>query len=149
MPANMVRLASFARTFCATTALVLLCSLSGVPARGQTLDPGDFFESKIRPVLSSRCYSCHTGLKSGGLQLDSRQNILKGGIDGPVVVPGHPEDSLLIKAISHTHERIKMPLNGPKLDDETIENFKKWVRDGVAWPESAEEFFGGRVPPVL
>jgi len=112
-------------------------------------ESGEFFESKIRPVLSSRCYTCHTGLKSGGLQLDSRQGALKGGNDGPVIVPGHPEDSLLVKAISHTHERIKMPLNGPKLDDETIENFKKWIRDGAVWPESREEFFDARVRPVL
>jgi hypothetical protein len=74
---------------------------------------------------------------------------LKGGNDGPVIVLGHPEESLLIKAISHTHERLKMPLNGPKLDDETIENFKKWIRDGAAWPESPEEFFDTRVRPVL
>ncbi|HLW79193.1 MAG TPA: PSD1 and planctomycete cytochrome C domain-containing protein [Terriglobia bacterium] len=123
-------------------------------ARPQAASPdqaalAEFFESKIRPVLASRCYSCHTGLKSGGLQLDSRPNILKGGNDGAVIVPGHPEDSLLIKAISHTHERIKMPLNGPKLDDETIENFKRWIHDGAVWPESREEFFDGRVRPVL
>jgi hypothetical protein len=74
---------------------------------------------------------------------------LKGGNDGAVVVPGHPEDSLLVKAISHTHERIRMPLNGPKLDDETVENFKKWIRDGAVWPETREEFFGTRVRPVL
>src|SRR5205814_5646471 len=109
-------------------------------AKAQPHDPAEFFEKNIRPVLVSRCYSCHTNLQSGGLRLDSRQNILKGGKDGAVVVAGHPEDSVLIKAISHTHERLKMPLGGPKLDDETIENFRKWVKDGVAWPESPEEF---------
>ncbi|PYU97680.1 MAG: hypothetical protein DMG26_20730 [Acidobacteria bacterium] len=96
------------------SALVVLLSFlfanSASPA--QTPEPGELFEKEIRPVLSSRCYSCHTGLKSGGLRLDSRQSILKGGNDGPVVVPGHPEQSLLIKAISHTHERFKMPLGG-------------------------------------
>ncbi len=123
--------------------------LLGANSSGQTQDPAEFFEKKIRPVLSRRCYSCHTILKSGGLRLDSRQNILKGGKDGPVVVPGHPEQSLLIKAISHTHERLQMPLGGPKLDDETIADFKKWIQDGVAWPESPEEFFIARVRPLL
>ena len=150
-----VRASRFVRASSASLALAACCLLIGGQARGQGSDQarlaesGEFFESKIRPVLSSRCYTCHTGLKSGGLQLDSRQGALKGGNDGPVIVPGHPEDSLLVKAISHTHERIKMPLNGPKLDDETIENFKKWIRDGAVWPESREEFFDARVRPVL
>src|SRR6266567_7212814 len=97
-----------------TGAAVLLAAASFLlfsgQARAQTLakaqpdDPAEFFEKNIRPVLISRCYSCHTNLQSGGLRLDSRQNILKGGKDGPVVVAGHPEDSLLIKAISYTHE---------------------------------------------
>jgi Protein of unknown function (DUF1553)/Protein of unknown function (DUF1549)/Planctomycete cytochrome C len=117
--------------------------------RAQTSDQDEFFENKIRPILSSTCYGCHTGLKSGGLRLDSRRDILKGGNDGSVIVLGKPEDSLLIKAISHTHERIKMPLNGPKLDDETIENFKIWIQNGAVWPETPEEFFDGRVRPVL
>ncbi len=139
----------FTRILFAAFILAGLCLLLPKPARGQTSEQSEFFENKVRPVLSSRCYACHTGLKSGGLQLDSRRSILKGGQDGPVIVPGHPDDSLLIKAITHTHERIKMPLNGPKLDDETIENFRKWVRDGAVWPETPEELFDGRVRPVL
>jgi hypothetical protein len=147
-----VRPARFALAWCAFFAVLASCLALSAPLRGQTSDQAElaeFFESKIRPVLSSRCFSCHTGLKSGGLQLDSRRNILKGGNDGPAIVPGHPEESLLFKAISHTHERFKMPLNGPKLDDETIGNFRKWIRDGAVWPESPEEFFDGRVRPVL
>jgi hypothetical protein len=73
------------------------CLLLSLQSRAQVSDQADFFESKVRPILSSRCYSCHTGLKSGGLRLDSRQDILKGGNDGAVIVPGHPEDSLLVK----------------------------------------------------
>jgi len=130
-------------------ALVGICFLFPSVLQAQTPDQAEFFEAKIRPVLASKCNACHTGLKSGGLQLDSRRNILKGGNDGPVIVLGKPDDSLLIAAISHTHERIKMPLNGPKLDDETIENFKKWIQNGAVWPESPEEFFDGQVRPVL
>jgi mono/diheme cytochrome c family protein len=137
------------RIFFGFFALVVSCHSLSAALPGQTPEQAEFFERHIRPVLSSRCFSCHTGLQSGGLRLDSRQNILKGGNDGPVVVPGHPEESLLIKAISHTHERLKMPLNGPKLDDETIENFKAWIREGVSWPETPEDFFNAHVRPVL
>lgn len=140
------------RLFWALLFLGVTCGMLTAQSPAQTSDQSnraDFFENKIRPVLASRCYSCHTDLKSGGLQLDSRAHILKGGNDGPVIELGHPEDSLLIKAISHTHERIKVPRDGPKLDDETIEDFKKWVRDGAVWPESSEEFFDARVRPVL
>ncbi len=116
---------------------------------GESSEKNEFFEKRIRPVLSTSCYPCHASLKSGGLRLDSRPDILKGGNDGPVVVPGHPERSLLLKAISHTHERLKMPLGGPKLDDEVIKNFTQWIQNGLDWPESPEEFFGAHVRTVL
>ena len=135
--------------FCLSFAVVASCLSLASPLWGQASDPAEFFESKIRPVLSSHCYVCHTGMKSGGLQLDSRENLLKGGNEGVVVVPGHPEQSLLLKAISHTDDRFKMPLNGPKLDDETIANFAKWIRDGAVWPESPQESFDARVRAVL
>ncbi len=134
------------------SALLLLLAtllLIGAQSSAQSPEQGEFFEKRIRPVLSSRCYTCHTGLKSGGLRLDSLQNILKGGNDGAVIVLGHPEDSILIKAISHTHERLKMPLGGPKLDDETIEDFKQWIHDGAFWPETRQEFFNAHIRPTL
>jgi len=112
--------------------------LAGSQSPAQTPEQSEFFENNIRPVLSERCYPCHTGLKSGGLRLDSRESILKGGNDGPAIVPGHPEDSLLIKVLTHTHERIKMP-PADKLDDETIEHFKNWIHGGAVWPPSAPQ----------
>ena len=129
--------------------LVLFCLSFAATSRAQTPEQGEFFEKNIRPVLADRCFSCHTNLKSGGLRLDSRQNILRGGNEGAVIVLGKPEESLLIKAISRTHERFKMPLGGPKLDDEIIENFKQWIRGGAPWPETPEEFFSAHVRPVL
>ena len=51
----------------------------------------DFFETKIRPVLANNCYSCHTSSQLGGLRLDSRDAMLKGGKSGPALVPGDPE----------------------------------------------------------
>src|SRR5580700_5974772 len=95
--------------------------------------PGEFFESRVRPVLSKNCFACHTASKLGGLQLDSREHLLKGGNSGPAIVPGQPETSLLILAVRRTHERIKMPPAG-KLSDEEISGLEAWVKMGATWP---------------
>src|SRR5436309_2200215 len=96
----------------------------------------EFFESKVRPLLAKNCFACHTDLKSGGLQLDTREHLLKGGKDGPVVVPGDLENSLLVKAINYTHSRIKMPPSG-KLKDEEVSILETWVKDGAVWGETS------------
>ena len=76
----------------------------------------EFFEKKVRPVLAEHCYKCHSaeakkGLK-GGLALDSREASRKGGDSGPAVVPGEPDESLLVKAIRFTDDAMKMPPRG-------------------------------------
>jgi hypothetical protein len=65
-----------------------------------------FFERKVRPVLAERCYRCHgedAKKRRGGLRLDAREAVLRGGDSGPAVVPGRPEKSLLVQAVRHTH----------------------------------------------
>jgi Protein of unknown function (DUF1553)/Protein of unknown function (DUF1549)/Planctomycete cytochrome C len=99
-------------------------------------DAEQFFESKVRPILANNCYTCHTGAQSGGLRLDSREAILKGGKSGPAVIPGSPEQSLLIQATSYTHARIKMP-PGDRLEDTEVADLSKWVSAGAVWPQSA------------
>jgi hypothetical protein len=94
----------------------------------------DFFESQIRPVLAANCFSCHGAAKMGGLRLDSREHLAKGGQSGPVIVSGDPGKSLLIQAVRRTHERIKMPPQG-KLEDREIENLVAWVKQGAVWPD--------------
>ena len=69
----------------------------------------------------------------GGLRLDSGAAILKGGKSGPAVVPGQPEGSLLIQAVSHTHARLRMPPQG-KLTAEQIATLSGWVKRGAYWP---------------
>jgi hypothetical protein len=96
----------------------------------------DFFEKKIRPVLAEQCFNCHstTGEKiKGGLVLDTRENILKGGDTGPSVVPGNPDKSLIIEAIRYTDEDLQMP---PKhrLSPEQVKDFEEWVRMGAPDP---------------
>ena len=87
----------------------------------------DFFEKRIRPVLASNCYSCHTTTKLGGLQLDSRAAMLQGGKSGPAIVPGKPEESLLIRVITHADARLKIPVGAAKLKDVEIAGLSQWI----------------------
>ena len=113
--------------------LVLVClSHSGW---AQALDSGEFFEMRVRPVLASNCFTCHTSSKMGGLQVDSRESLLKGGGRGAAVVPGDPGGSLLIQAVSHSHDELKMPPQG-KLKRREIEDLAAWIKAGAAWPET-------------
>src|SRR6516164_108031 len=95
-----------------------------------------FFEKSIRPVLVKECYSCHaTTAKKirGGLTLDTRDSIRKGGDTGPAVVPGDVKKSLLLKALKHVQDDLKMPPE-KKLSDEVIANFEKWIAMGAPDP---------------
>jgi mono/diheme cytochrome c family protein len=100
-----------------------------------TPEQEQFFEAKVRPLLTKNCYSCHTRSASGGLRLDSREAVLKGGKDGAVVVPGHPESSLLISALNYK-AAIQMPPSGP-LKPEEIALVEQWIKAGVPWPKSS------------
>lgn len=93
-----------------------------------------FFENNVRPVLVDACIKCHGEKKqSGGLRLDSRNALLEGGENGPAIVPGDVEKSLLMQVVRQTHEDIKMPPKG-KLPAEKLEVLAAWVKTGAAWP---------------
>jgi hypothetical protein len=117
-------------------AILLVVSSAGVsdePVERQRLD---FFEAKIRPVLIKHCYECHaTDSKKlrGGLLVDSRQGLLKGGESGPALVPGDSKESLLISALKH--DDFEMPPKG-KLSPNVIADFERWIQDGAADPRS-------------
>ncbi len=115
-----------------------------------TADGGraDFFESKVRPLLAGNCYACHTDAKSGGLRLDSRESMLQGGNSGPAITPGDADGSLLIQAVSHRHERLRMPPPG-KLEPHEIGYLIEWVQGGAVWPVSKQEFFAKRIQPLI
>jgi mono/diheme cytochrome c family protein len=100
-----------------------------------TPEQEQFFETKVRPLLTKNCYSCHTATHSGGLRLDSREALLKGGQDGAVVVPGNPEASLLISALRYK-SAIQMPPSGP-LKAEEVAVVEQWIRDGLPWPKES------------
>ena len=97
-----------------------------------------FFETKIRPVLAEMCYQCHStqaGKSKGGLLLDSRSEILKGGTTGPAIVAGDPQKSLLIKAIRGDDQDLWMPPKGKKLTKEQIADFEAWIKMGAPAPK--------------
>jgi Protein of unknown function (DUF1553)/Protein of unknown function (DUF1549)/Planctomycete cytochrome C len=98
----------------------------------------DFFEKKIRPVLADNCYACHSSkLKSpmGGLALDKKSGLLKGGDSGPAIVPGKPAESLLLRAMRYNDLRLKMP-PADKLPDSVIADFERWIAAGAPDPRT-------------
>ena len=117
-------------------ALWSLVVLAGWPAVAQ-IAPEDvaFFDAKVRPVLVDRCFDCHSHEKKikGGLVLDSRSGWEKGGETGPAIVPGKPDESLLIQAIRHTDQDLRMPPK-KKLSDEEIAVLTEWVERGAPDP---------------
>ena len=80
-------------------------------------------------MLAANCYDCHADEQMGGLRLDSREALLKGGRSGPALVPGDPDKSLLIQAVRQTSEKLKMPKGG-RLKPDEIEALAEWVRAG-------------------
>jgi len=109
-------------------------------------DDAAFFESKIRPLLIARCFECHSGKKtSGGLALDTRAGWEKGGDSGPAIVPGKPDESVLIKAVSYTEPDLAMPpeTGGGKLSVAEIAALGEWVRRGATDPRVSAAHIGG------
>jgi len=98
---------------------------------------GEHFLLRVKPLLESRCVSCHGPDKTkGGLRLDSRDAILKQGDSGsPAVVPGRPQDSLLLQAVMHSRKELEMPPK-EKLTTNDIAMLERWIRDGAPWPQS-------------
>src|SRR5208283_696755 len=108
--------------FVGSSAKLGVCSVPLLLSFAQAAEPptnaAEFFELQVRPVLAKNCFACHTQSKLGGLRVDSLPSLLKGGNSGPAIVPGKPEESLLIEAVRRTHERFKMPPQGKLPDSE-------------------------------
>jgi hypothetical protein len=122
----------FYTTLCCLPSLLL-------GAEPLTTEQTNFFEKKIRPVLVDKCYRCHgpeTEKAKGGLRLDTREAVLKGGDNGPAVVPGDVDGSLLIDAIRYANADTAMPpkKSGGKLPDAVVADFETWVKMGAPDP---------------
>jgi hypothetical protein len=117
--------------------LVWLAASSHMLRAGEfSLEDVEFFEKYVRPILAENCYECHSGLADqpdSGLRLDSRDGVLRGGENGPVMVPGDVESSRLLLAVSYDDVDLQMPPDG-KLPDDAIANLREWVRRGGPWP---------------
>jgi hypothetical protein len=136
-------MAVFRAKFAAPVALActlicgVLAGLGAVAAVAATPEPTPeqvkFFEEKVRPILAENCYKCHGSEKQKGkLRLDLREGALAGGEDGPVIVPGKPEESVLIEAVKW--QSFEMPPNG-KLNDLQIATLTEWIRLGAPMPK--------------
>ena len=129
MSCSSLRPISLLRTFL----LLAFASAFGQWAEGaDKVSPDDlhFFESKIRPVLARHCYRCHSAeaeMQMGGLSLDSRVGILRGGNRGEAIVPGSVADSLLLEALSYESD-LKMPPTG-KLSEQVIAGLQAMDRE--------------------
>jgi hypothetical protein len=108
------------------------------PASSEQLS---YFEKNVRPIFVNRCYNCHSDAfkEAGGLRVDFGASFFSGGKDGPVVVPGHPEKSLLIEKVKESDAKKRMPQESPALPETEIAIFEKWIQDGAAWPDETEK----------
>ena len=115
---------------------------TAAPASSTPQSP-EYFESFVRPVLAANCYDCHAEEKMGGLRLDSRDGLVKGGKSGPAIVAGDPEKSLMIQAVRQTRDTLKMPKGG-RLKPAEIDALTEWVRAGAPWPSFAQGASAGK-----
>jgi cytochrome c len=99
----------------------------------------EFYVTKVKPIFDANCARCHGGANHrGGLNLDTHESLLKGGHDGPVIVPGDPANSLLIKLIRHegpADDPRPMPPNKPQISDNDIAIVTEWVKAGAVMPQ--------------
>ena len=94
----------------------------------------EFFEARIRPVLTEVCLKCHGGDKTArALRVDGREHLLHGGETGPAIVPGDPEGSLLLRAIGGGDADLQMPPK-KRLPERVVRDFERWIADGAVWP---------------
>jgi hypothetical protein len=139
---------SFRKNHQGWVAALLLVLCTGAQAYAATADV-DFFETSIRPLLADNCYKCHSEgkKKKGGLQLDTKQGLLKGGDNGPALVAGDVDKSLIIKAVHYKDENLQMPPDG-KLSAAQIADLEAWIKMGAPDPRSGEVLAVASAKPV-
>lgn len=130
-------LGTFLSNVCAGIGIFL--STFATPSLSQessSLSGLEFFEKRIRPILVERCYECHSvesGKSKGGLRVDSREALRRGGETRPAVVPGDLERSLILEAIRYGNQDLKMPPKG-RLTEGVVADFEAWIKVGAPDP---------------
>ena len=139
-------------SFLRNVVLCLFASCVGYATAAEPSSKNDvqtaFFEAKIRPILVEHCYRCHSaesGKSESGLRSRFAQTIRQGGDRGSAVVPGDPDASILLSAISHADSDLKMPPKMDRLPESVIDDFRTWIQDGAIDPR---EKSAGGLPPV-
>ena len=111
---------------------------AGQTPAAQESERAEAFVSKVKPVLDANCGRCHEGLnRRGGLSMETRESLLKGGHHGAAIVPGDAANSLMIRLIRHagpSDDPMDMPPNKPKLSDEDIKTVADWINAGAVMP---------------
>jgi hypothetical protein len=110
--------------------------------RPATAEQLAYFEKNVRPILVNRCYNCHSDAfkEAGGLRVDIGISIFAGGSDGPVIIPGHPEKSLLIERVKSADAKKRMPQETDEaLPPEEVAILETWIKNGAAWPDETEK----------
>ena len=126
------------RAILVLSVVVFSCDFCQILFAGEkfTDEQVSFFETKIRPVFVNHCYKCHSkefSSSKGGLRLDVREALLKGGDSGPAIVPGNPKESLILSALRH--EDIQMPPKS-KLPEKVVADVERWIKMGAPDPRT-------------
>ncbi len=124
----------------------LMLLLAAVPLHAADTAGTEFFEKRIRPLLVERCYECHSAEAKkikGGLRLDTREGLLKGGDAGPAIIPGEPNKSRFIEAVRYKNQDLQMPPKSP-LRPEQVRDLEQWVKMGAPDPRAPSAQAAGK-----
>lgn len=100
------------------------------------------FTTGLKPVLEYYCTECHNpslASVSGGLDLTTGRSAMTTGRNAPVILPGHPDQSLLVTVLRLGHEEaLGMPPAPDKISDQELDGVRSWIRNGALWPPGEE-----------
>ncbi len=106
----------------------------------------EHFEKSVRPLLVKYCYECHSGLEAnGGLLLDTRAGVLKGGDSGAVIESGNPDRSLLVHAVRYANPDLQMPPK-QRLTESEVKSIELWIANGAPDPRNSDSQDSGPKP---
>jgi hypothetical protein len=111
---------------------IVWCVAFAALVAAQASDAARYFDARVAPILTRRCLGCHNEeLKNGNISFLDRDSLIRGGSRGPAIVPGKPQESVMMDVLRHDGE-IQMP-PGPKLPAKEIAVLAEWIRLGAIW----------------
>jgi mono/diheme cytochrome c family protein len=120
--------------------LICLLGLFDLTKSTQAAEPRAVdFVSDVKPFLTSKCVNCHhAGALFGELNLENRAMVFKKRANGPVILPGRPDSSMLYLVLKLPPKNLKaMPPNGHRVSDQEVELIYDWIKQGASWPKGA------------